>query len=815
MNEFGRKYENIPLDIENSKNVSAGQDGLDKQELLSLYEKMVLIRRFELAVQEHYRRGEIPGFIHLCIGQEAVAVGVCCNLRKDDWITSTHRGHGHALAKGVDVKVVLAELYGKATGCCGGRGGSMHLYSYANGLFGTNGIVGGGNPLAVGLGISAMVQETDNVVVSFFGDGAVNHGTFHESVNFAAVQNAPVVFVCENNLYATCMPISKTTRNCNIASKASAYGVPGITVDGNNVLAVQSATAQAIERARKGQGPTIIEALTYRTVGHHEGDVVVGTYRTKEELEEWKKKCPIANFEKYLIETGTSSKVEIDTISSRVDERIAEAIEFARSSKEPEASTVYENCWANPINPPAALQQTQETKKTLTQSWLEAVRDGIAEEMRRDKNIIYIGEGIGERGGTYGHTKNLWHEFGQKRVIDTPICELAFTGAAAAASASGCRTIADLMFSEFIFDAASQIIDQASKLRYISNGQISVPMVIRAGSGQIKQAGPHHSGTYHSIWAHCPGLIVAIPSTPADAKGLIKTALRAGDPVVFLEPKALFSSKGTVPVGDHFVPFGKAKIVEEGCDITIVSCGLPLHRCIEASNVLKEQGVSCEIIDLRTIVPLDVETIVRSVGKTSRLLIVDEAYSTCSLGSEIAAIIMENAFDKLDAPTGRLNNEPVPQPFSPSLEAEVTITTEKVIDAVRAIMDGQPLKPKCTPVTGVQSEDDIYDNKSLIADVKNESKSLSKELEQTTNKIDGIEIAMPNQGLTITEVKIIKWNKKVGDVVKKGEPLLEFESDKAVVELESPADGKLAKIVVEEEATVAIGELVGILTPQN
>ncbi len=674
---------------------------VDRKGLLSLYEEMLLIQKFELAVQENYQKGEIPGFIHLCIGQEAVAVGVCNNLRKDDWVTSTHRGHGHAIAKGVELKLVLAELYGKATGCNGGRGGSMHLYSYEDGLFGTNGLVGGGIPLAIGLGMSAQNKGVDSVAISFFGDGAISHGAFHESVNFAAVRNVPVVFICENNLYATVTPITSVSLSVNISSKSSAYGIPGITVDGNDILAVHQAAAEAIDRARKGNGPTLIEALTYRTVGHHEGDVIAGTYRTREELDVWKKKSPIIRFEKYLIETASASKEEIDAISTRVTDRITEAVEFARSSEYPIASTILENCWMDPINPTVALKQAPEAEETLTQSWLVAVRDGIAEEMRRDKNIMYLGEGIGERGGTFGHTKNLWKEFGAKRIIDTPICELAFTGAAAAASAVGCRTIADLMFADFIFEATSQIINQASKLRYISNGQLSVPVIIRAGAGQLKQAGPQHSGTFHSIWAHCPGLLVAIPSTPADAKGLMKTALRTGDPVIFLESKALFSSKGPVPVGEHYVPFGKAKIIEEGDDITIVTFGLPVFNCIEAGKILKDEGISCEIIDLRTIVPLDSEAIFKSVSKTGLLLVVDEAYPVCSMGSEIAAIIMENIFGKLKGPVGRLNKENVPQPFSPVLEAEVTITTEKVIDSVKAVIKGSPLKPKGIAVSGV------------------------------------------------------------------------------------------------------------------
>lgn len=677
---------------------------LNKDDLLNLYQQMFLIRKFELAVQENYKKGEIPGFIHLCIGQEAVAAGVCFHLRPEDGITSTHRGHGHALAKGVDVDSVLAELYGKSTGCNGGRGGSMHLYSPADGLFGTNGFVGGGIPLAVGLGISAMVRDKDSVAVSFFGDGAINHGAFHESIALASIQRAPVVFVCENNLYATCTPIKLSSLNPDISSKASAYGIPSIKVDGNDVLAVQKAAFKAIAHARSGKGPMLLEALTYRTVGHHEGDVLTGTYRTAEELEEWKKKCPIIRFERYLLTEDIASKAEIEAVQTKVNERISRAVEFARSSENPAASSVFDHCWRNPINPDVALDHEPQVNNAVNQSWLIAVRDGIAEEMRKDRDIIYLGEGIGERGGTFGHTKNLWSEFGSKRVIDTPICELAFTGAAAAASASGCRAIADLMFADFIFEATSQIINQASKLRYMSNGQISVPMIIRAGAGQIKQAGPHHSGTFHSIWAHVPGLIVVVPSNPADAKGLMKTALNAGDPVIFLEPKALLSSKGMVPKGEHYVPFGKARVVQEGTDITIVTFGAPVYRCIEAAGILKDQGISCEIIDLRTIVPLDVEAIVAGVSKTGHLLVVDEAYPTCSVSSEISAVVMENAFDKLKAPIGRLNQVSVPQPFSPSLELEVSITKEKVIEAVKAVLKRKPLKPKEIAISGMRAK---------------------------------------------------------------------------------------------------------------
>ena len=310
--------------------------------------------------------------------------------------------------------------------------------------------------------------------------------------------------------------------------------------------------------------------------------------------------------------------------------------------------------------------------------------------MRRDPNIMYFGEGTGERGGTFAHTKGLWQEFGARRMVDTPISEQAFTAAAIGASATGARTIADLMFSDFLFEAAGQIVLQASKLRYMSNGQMNTPVVLRVGAGALRSAGPHHSGTYHPVWAHIPGLIVAMPSTPADAKGLMKTALRAGDPVVMLETKALFANKGEVPVAEHFVPFGVARIGRTGTDLTIVSAGQLLHRSLEAADALAEDGISCEVVDLRTILPLDVDTVVASVRKTHRLLVVDEGYAMCGVGAELGQAVNELAFNDLDAPVGRLHTEAFAHPFAPVLEAAMLVDAAKIVQAARAVIAGRP-----------------------------------------------------------------------------------------------------------------------------
>ncbi|RUX05573.1 MAG: dehydrogenase [Mesorhizobium sp.] len=773
----------------------------DPKILLDLFERMVLLRRFESIAQIACRKGETPGFLHLYIGEEATGVGVCVHLRPTDWVTSTHRGHGHALAKGADPGRVMAELFGKADGICGGRGGTMHLYDRSVGLFGTNGIVAAGIGHAVGIGMSARQQGRDDIGVAFFGDGAANHGGFHEALNFAAVQRAPAVFICENNLYATATPLKSVTLNPEIASKAASYGMPGVAVDGNDVFAVWLAMKEATERARAGKGPTLIEAKTYRTVGHHEGDPVIGTYRTQEELDAWIKRDPIDMFRRKLIEDyGIADAEALAAIEARIETVVEQALTFARNSPEPDPATVRLHVFADPINPPAALQP-RAVGETRMQGWLEAVRDGLAEEMRANPAILYFGEGTGERGGSFAHTKNLWQEFGAERMVDTPISEQGFTAAAVGASATGARTVSDLMFADFAFETAGQIFLQAAKLRYMTSGLMSVPMVVRVGAGALRSSGPHHSGIYHPIFAHMPGLIVCVPSTPADAKGLMKTALRAGDPVIMLEPKALFASKGEVPVGEHFVPFGVARIARTGTDITIVAAGQMVQRVLEAADLLAGEGIEAEVIDPRTIMPLDIDSIVASVRKTHRLLIVDEAWAMCGLGGEIAQAINELAFDELDAPPGRLHTAPTSHPFAPVLERAMLVDTARIAQGVRDVISGKPPVPDHWYMVGLKS---AVPAKPAPVPVKT-----APSAQTPVAASDDEPVTMPFGDLTVSEGTVIKWLKAVGDPVKEGELIAEIETDKAVVEIEAPVSGTLAAIDQPVGAVVPMGGRIG------
>ena len=351
-------------------------------------------------------------------------------------------------------------------------------------------------------------------------------------------------------------------------------------------------------------------AKTYRTVGHHEGDPVVGTYRTQEEIDAWVKRDPIDMFRKRLVEdygVATRGRARGDRGADREGGRRRAGVR-PQSSPEPDPATVRRHVYADPINPPEALRPRAAVGHRACRAGSRRCATASPRRCGRTPNILYFGEGTGERGGSFAHTKDLWQEFGAERMVDTPISEQGFTAAAVGASATGVRTVSDLMFADFAFETAGQIFLQAAKLRYMSNGRISAPMVVRVGAGALRSSGPHHSGIYHPVFAHMPGLIVCVPSTPADAKGLMKTALRAGDPVIMLEPKALFASKGEVPTGEHYVPFGLARIARAGRDITIVAAGQMVPLALEAAEALAAEGVEAEVIDLRTIMPLDVDT---------------------------------------------------------------------------------------------------------------------------------------------------------------------------------------------------------------
>lgn len=666
----------------------AGTSGLrlSAADLLALYRRMKLIRLCEERLIKSYQHGLVHGACHTYVGQEAVAAGVCAHLRREDVIFSTHRGHGHALAKGLEPRQLLAELYGRQTGCSRGRGGSRHLFAPEIGLLGTSGIVGPCVHQAAGAGYCFRLPKTERVAVAFFGDGAVNNGAFHEGLNLASIWKLPVLFVCENNQYATEVAFADVAGNSSVAGRGGAYGLPGVEVDGNDVLAVEAAAGEAVRRARAGAGPTLLESKTYRTRPHAEG---MGdfTYRTREEVEQWKARCPIARLKARLLENGLIETAELEAIDRKLAAQVEEAHQFAENSPWPTAASATQHVFAEPRRASRPRPAAAAATKTRELTFMKATLEALSEEMARNPKIFILGEGIGRRGGNFATTSGLFELYGPERVRDTPICERGFIGLACGAAMSGARPVVDFTFADFLLDGAGEIINQIAKMQYMSSGRLKMPVVLRGCIGIGHSAATHHSGSYYSMFAQFPGLRVVVPSTPRDAKGLFKTALTGDDPVLFLEHREILSLKGPVPAEEYSLEFGQASVVREGKHVTVVALALMVHKALEACETLAREGLSVELIDPRTIAPLDVDTILGSVAKTGRLLIVDEAFAPCGIGAEIAAQLADRGFDELDAPIRRLNGAHTPTPYSPRLEAAVVPNAETIAQAIRDLCE--------------------------------------------------------------------------------------------------------------------------------
>ena len=666
---------------------TATKPQLDKQTLLSLYRTMQIIRQCEERLAKSHQQGLVHGACHTYVGEEAIATGVFAHLSSDDVVFSTHRGHGHALAKGLHPRELIAELYGRETGCSQGRGGSMHLFKPEIGMMGTSGIVGPCILQACGGGYSFKIQQTDHVAVACFGDGAVNNGAFHEGLNMASIWNLPVIFVCENNQFATEVAFSYSSGIPDVGRRAENYGLPGFELDGNDVLAIHRIAGQAVERARNGGGPTLIECKTYRTRAHAEG---MGdfTYRTKDDVEAWKQRCPIQRLRSHLVEDRVASDDELDAIEQEVLQLIAESHEFAEASSYPPGESATRHVYCEAIAAPASHSAGDEPgpgdrETTYVAATLEALDDAMA----NDPGIFVMGEGIGIRGGNFTTTLGLYEKYGADRLCDTPICERGFVGLGCGAAMTGTRPVIDFMFIDFINDSFGEMINQIAKMQYMSSGRLRMPILLRGCIGIGHSAAAHHSGSYHSVYAHIPGLRVVMPTTPYDAKGLIATALRSSDPVLLLEHRELMAIKGAVPTEHYEIPFGRARVVREGSAATVVALGLMVHHAIKAADQLAAEGVSIEIIDPRTVSPLDTETILASVAKTGRLLIVDEAFQPCSVASEVAAAVVDAGFDDLDAPIKRLNGAFTPTPYAPTLEKAIVPQVEDVLQAVRGLLE--------------------------------------------------------------------------------------------------------------------------------
>lgn len=727
-----------------------------KEDMLDYLRSMYEIRFFEDKVYSLLRDGTIKGASHLYAGQEAVAVGAIAAIEENDIIASTHRGHGHCGAIGnKHAKTekarqdhwnkMMAELMGKATGYCKGRGGSMHIADVQKGNLGSTGIVGGNIPVATGAALAETLKGSGAVVLCFFGDGATNTGSFHESLNMGSAMlcGLPVVYICENNLYGMSVPFNQKSVECagqaskveDIHIRAAAYGIPGESIDGMDVLAVKQAVAKAVAYTRSGKGPILIEAKTYRWYGHSSSDQKI--YRTREEEAEWKARDPLTVLRAKIAKLGIATQKEMDAIESKAEATIETSTKFAIDSPYPDVSELMDDVYvpadtakvqaektteletlvrvheaedeirritreASKGAPKAALpklkadqvKSASEKFRMPVITYGQAIVEAQREEMRRDDTVFIMGEDVGLYGGAYAATRGLMDEFGPRRVIDTAISEAAIVGAAGGAAMRGTRPIAEIMYIDFMTISSDQLIHNVGYNRYMFGGKTKVPCVIRTEGGVGRSIAAHHSESLEAMFLHVPGIYIVMPSTPYDAKGLLKSAIRDDNPVLFIEHKVLYSGvMGPVPDGDYTIPLGVADIKHPGKDATIVAYSRMLHFALDAALELEKQGISVEVIDPRTLNPLDIDTIAASVRKTGRIITVSEGYPRCGVGAEIVRQVMEykfedgtTGFDWLDTNPIMLSGKDCPVPMSEPLEDAVVPTRDDILRAVESVL---------------------------------------------------------------------------------------------------------------------------------
>ena len=743
-------FPEIPLfQYENTLADELESGDMTPDDALELLEWMMSIRAFEQMILALRMQAFEPlkgtgfqyrGPTHLSIGQEATSVGACAVMNDNDYITSSHRGHGDAIAKGMsairdrskddvlqwlgDVEAsgsedevkdtareehiyrAVCELFGKDDGYCRGRGGGMHIADFSSGHLGANAIVGGSLGIATGAGFSSRYFDQGQVVCCFAGDGAYANGITLESLNMASMAQftddlaekpfgPPVVYLIINNQYGmTGQQQGEVTGVDFLARRGAGFHMDGMhaeVVNGMDVLAVRDAVKRAIKLAREGDGPVLRELMCYRYQGHSLSDPRT-EYRKKDEEKAWKDIDPIETFKKQVLEADVATEEQLEELQQRVDERHSSAAVRASEAADPDASEVTRFVFtdsfcdevpeehANPEIPGEPFRAERDENGVTTMR--QALREAMSEEMARDERVILFGEDVADYGGAFKVTKGLLESFGRKRVFNTSISESSIIGSGVGCAMTGLRPIVELMYSDFEFQAGDQIHNQAAKWHYMSGGQTTVPMVIRTAVGAGKGYGGQHSQALESHSTHTPGLKVAYPSTPYDGKGLLKTAIRDDNPVVFVESQKLYNEKEEVPAEEYLIPFGEAAIRRQGSDVTVVAWGMAMHEMLEAGEILaSEHDIDAELIDPRTLIPLDLETIVESVKKTGRCVIASQACQTGSYTGEVAWQVENTAFDYLDAPLARVGSSDAISPQSEVLEKAFLPDADNIVEA--------------------------------------------------------------------------------------------------------------------------------------
>jgi 2-oxoisovalerate dehydrogenase E1 component len=688
---------------------------IDSKLLARMLFDIHVIHEFEEAVLSLKNDDCVWGPVHTSIGQEAVAAACAAALRSSDKFFGTHRSHHQFLSKAMQyyiphqwnpssqplpaeaetvIRRTLAEIMGLSDGFCGGRGGSMHLRWKEAGFLGSNAIVGGGIPLATGAAFAEKFKKTSNVVVCFFGDGAINQGAFHEACNLAGLWKLPVIFFLENNEYAVGTSIKNACAVSDLSVRAASYGMKGYVVEGHDIIAIYQLMKEVTDSIRRDNNPCLVEAKCYRRY-HHSGNQPGSSfnYRSKDEEEYWRKREIITNFPEILLQHKILTGKEIDHIKMMALEAIEKAINHYTIEGKPRKvktaffptvdsasvgvrsdGTEFENI---------AYSKRENFHNYSDSKYSDAIAAVTAWWLEKDSTTIVLGEEIANfGGGAYGATKGL-HTRYPDRVINTPISESGFTGLGLGAAMSGMKSIIEIMFPDFSLVAADQIFNQIGKARHMYGNTTDIPLIIRTRIAIGCGYGGQHSMDPVGLYALFSGWRIIAPANAFDYIGLFNTAMQSNDPVVIIEHHQLYPLIFPVPENDidYFIPFGKARIVTEGDNVTLITYGVMAYRCEKLISSFIEKGISVEIIDLRTIdLPgLDFETICESLKKTGAAIVVEEAPKNHSIGAKIAAELTEMCFDYLDSPVMCLTSLDVPNSVSKVLEKAAMIDDETII----------------------------------------------------------------------------------------------------------------------------------------
>ncbi|MFN6013404.1 MAG: thiamine pyrophosphate-dependent enzyme [Flavobacteriales bacterium] len=665
------------MEVLEKRHIEFNRVGFEDQELLKIYKILLKPRMIEEKMLILLRQGKISKWFSGW-GQEGVSVGCAYAMNDDEYILPMHRNLGVFTTRGIPLERLFAQFQGKKSGFTKGRDRSFHFGTQEYKLVGMISHLGPQLGIADGIALANKIKKNKRSTIVFTGDGGASEGDFHESLNVASVWDLPVIFAIENNCWGLSTPSSEQFRCKQFIDKGIGYGMEAVQVNGNNVLDVIRTVRKINEDIRNNPKPYILELMTFRMRGHEEAS---GTKYYPEGLQdEWSKQDPVANYELYLKEIGVLTDEIEQQYKNEFKEEIQKGFETAQAEPVIEASLERE---LNDVYAPFEQQVVNSAGAKSEKRLIDAIQDGLRESMEKYPDLIIMGQDIAEYGGAFKVTEGFVDQFGKDRVRNTPICESAIVGAGLGLSIAGMKAVVEMQFADFVTCGFNQIVNNLAKLhwRWGQNADVVVRMPTGAGTA----AGPFHSQSNEAWFFHTPGLKIVFPSTPYDAKGLLNAAIEDPNPVMVFEHKYLYRSlKEEIPNDYYTVEIGKARTVSEGSDLTIITYGLGVHWATEAMEILPD--VKAEIIDLRTLLPLDSETVYKAARKTGKVIVLHEDCMTGGIGGELVALINEHCFEDLDAPVKRVASLDTPVPFAVTLENQF-LPKERLTKAITELLN--------------------------------------------------------------------------------------------------------------------------------